>query len=462
LEDLRVRIPTSWWRVKKALSALKVDFVSFHDYRELCRECGESDGNAQEELASRLHDLGVAINFRTDPRLTETHVLNPHWVTGGIYAILSSPHLSQQKGELRLQELSNILDTRVYPVRMHMFLMDLMKKFELCFSFPDDEWRYLVPELLDKQEPEEVSEFDVDDCLNFEFHYSIIPEGLLPRFIVRSCVLSSGQQRWRTGAILRFEGNQALVRADIEQKIVSVSVGGPVKGRTRLLAVIRSDFDRIHQGISGLNPRQIVPVPGYPAAVAPYDDLRVWEAEGRSTYAVRIGDRVIDLSVKELLEGVELTPRQENAETTKRHPLRLFCSYSHKDETLRAELDTHLKLLQRLGVLKVWHDRRIDPGRDWSAAIDRHAEEADVVLLLVSADFLASDYCYEVEMKQALARHNRGELKVVPVIVRDVNWASAPFAKLQVLPRNGVPVASFPDRDAAWREVSDAVERMAL
>ena len=89
-----------------------------------------------------------------------------------------------------------------------------MRKFELCFTFPDDQGLYLVPELLDKQQPEEAEQFQADRCLNFQYHYPVLPEGLIPRFIVRTYVLSTGQPRWRTGAILAFDGNEALVKAD--------------------------------------------------------------------------------------------------------------------------------------------------------------------------------------------------------------------------------------------------------
>src|SRR5262245_53472095 len=111
--------------------------------------------------------------------------------------------------------------------------------------------------------------------------------------------------------------------------------------------------------------------------------------------------------------------------------VRLFYSYSHKDETLRDELQTHLSLLKRQGILHDWHDRKIGAGQEWEGAIDENQEAADVILLLVSADFLASDYCYDRKMKRALEKHEAGEARVIPVIIRPVDWSQAPFSKLQ-------------------------------
>ena len=138
-------------------------------------------------------------------------------------------------------------------------------------------------------------------------------------------------------------------------------------------------------------------------------------------------------------------------------PIDLFFSYSHEDELLRDELATHLKLLERQGVIRGWHDRRIDAGHDWKQAIDEHLERAGIVLLLVSADFLASDYCYDLEMKRALERRETGGAVVIPVILRPCDWTQAPFAKLQALPRDGKAVTSWLNRDEAWTNVAQGI-----
>ena len=108
----------------------------------------------------------------------------------------------------------------------------------------------------------------------------------------------------------------------------------------------------------------------------------------------------------------------------RRQGLLLFCCYCHKDENLRNQLEIQLRLLQRQGVISSWHDRLIGAGQEWKAHISRNLEQADIILLLVSADFIASDYCYDIEMTRALERHRAGTARVIPVIVRDVNWCA--------------------------------------
>lgn len=136
----------------------------------------------------------------------------------------------------------------------------------------------------------------------------------------------------------------------------------------------------------------------------------------------------------------------------------IFFSYSHADEDLRDHLEKHLSMLKRQGVITAWHDRRITAGSHIDYAISRELELADVVLLLVSPDFLASDYCYDVEMTRAMERHAAGNCRVIPVILRHCDWHSASFGKLLATPKDGKPVKSFPDLDEAFLQVEQAIK----
>jgi hypothetical protein len=137
--------------------------------------------------------------------------------------------------------------------------------------------------------------------------------------------------------------------------------------------------------------------------------------------------------------------------------IKLFCSYSHRDEQLWDELAKHLKLLERQGLVQTWHDRQIGAGDLWKQAIDRNLQEAHIILLLISADFLASDYCFDIEMKTALERHAAGEALVIPVILRPVDWQATPFAGLQALPKDGKPVTTFANLDIALEQVATGI-----
>ena len=139
--------------------------------------------------------------------------------------------------------------------------------------------------------------------------------------------------------------------------------------------------------------------------------------------------------------------------------IEVFFSYAHEDEQLRDELAKHLKLLERQKVITAWYDREITAGTEWSGKIDEHLESAKIILLLVSADFLASDYCWDVEVKRAMERHETKEARIIPIILREVDWKGAPFGKLQALPRDAEPVTNWSNRDRAFADIARGIRR---
>jgi hypothetical protein len=142
-------------------------------------------------------------------------------------------------------------------------------------------------------------------------------------------------------------------------------------------------------------------------------------------------------------------------------PLVVFASYSHRDEALHDELAKHLKPLEREGVIRPWHDRKITAGREFGTAIDNVLEKAEIILLLISPDFVASDYCWSREMERAMERHESGEARVIPVILRPVDWHKTPFGKLLALPTDGKPVASWPNHDDGFLDVAKGIRKVA-
>lgn len=142
-------------------------------------------------------------------------------------------------------------------------------------------------------------------------------------------------------------------------------------------------------------------------------------------------------------------------------PIPVFLSYSHTDEVFRVQLEKHLTSLRREGEIASWSDRRIGPGDEWRTSIDASLEQAKLILLLVSADFLASEYCYGNEVRRAMDRHNAGAARVIPIILRPVDWKELPFAKLQALPRDAKPITTWPNIDDAFLDVVTGIRLAA-
>ena len=142
----------------------------------------------------------------------------------------------------------------------------------------------------------------------------------------------------------------------------------------------------------------------------------------------------------------------------------IFFCYAHEDEELRKGLEKQLRALRRQGIIDMWHDREISAGAEWEREIDKHLNTANIILLLVSPDFMDSDYCYSQEMSRAMERHERGVARVIPVILRPVYWQGAPFGKLQALPKDAKAIISrdWPHLDEAFFDVAEGIRKVAL
>lgn len=144
------------------------------------------------------------------------------------------------------------------------------------------------------------------------------------------------------------------------------------------------------------------------------------------------------------------TPKQE---------IKLFYCYARKDKSLRDELEIHLSWLKRRYQLTNWHDREILPGEEWEQAIDKNLNTSHLILLLISPDFMASDYCFGKEMRRALERHEAGTCRVIPILLRPTYWEDAPFSSLQLLPTNARSITSWTNPDEAFQDVVTEISR---
>ena len=303
------RVPVSYFRVKEELEkeADNKDFIDIADYRDLCIRGGVNEENHQNALLRFLHDLGNVLHF-DDPgsplQLQETKVLNPEWVTGGVYKILNHM-LMQHGGVLEKLQLAGVLaDPEKYPPERQQFIVDMMRQFELCFAFPDSGGtKFLIPELLLPNEPD--LNWDERDALNFEYHYKVLPDGIIPRFIVRTHdKLTDRPTYWRSGVVLEIDRCRALVRGETSVGKVFVSVRGPVPAHRRnALAVIREEFRRIHATIPRIGAEEKVPLPDSAGVTVGYRTLLNHEEQDLDKIMPDGAERLY--AVQELLNGIE-------------------------------------------------------------------------------------------------------------------------------------------------------------
>jgi internalin A len=377
MPHVRDALLASWFEVKREIEHLEKDYIPYESYLELCREHRITDERSQRTLIGFLHDLGIVLNFQDDPRLEDTNILNPRWVTNGVYRILNNEPLRQRQGRLNRADLDQILDARTYPHFKHQFILDMMRKFELCFPFEgSNDQVFLVPDLLSKEAPVSGK---WRDALAFEYHYNVLPGSVLSRFIVRMHHYLYDDIMWRNGAMVADQSNVALVQADKEEKRLSVWVRGPERGRRALLSIIRFHFGVIHSSIPGIHVEEKVPLPEHPEIVVDYQYLLDLEVMGEKSFVPPGLRQRVD--VRSLLDGVDLAREQRQpirlrqilVERFDTEELRTLCydlgvAFDALGGTNRAgksrELVAYLERRQRLGDL-IRTGKRLRPDIDW-------------------------------------------------------------------------------------------------
>ena len=273
----------NWFNVKTKLEGMTENFISYEKYQELCIEENIIGESAQETLIEFLSDLGIILYFK-DFHLNHTHVLEPKWITGAVYKIINSKKVAENNGLLRLDSLSDILKQGdetdyLYPREKHEYIIDLMKKFELCYEI--ESGCILIPDLLEIPEPE--FDFDYVSSLKFLIDYDFLPKSVMPRFIVKMHKDIKDNLRWRTGVILENVtfNSTAVIKADENDKKIYIFVDG--KQKRDYFSVILHKLREINKDFGKIATER-VPLPDEPEITVSYEHLIRLERKGVKTY----------------------------------------------------------------------------------------------------------------------------------------------------------------------------------
>jgi internalin A len=421
MKHLQTLWPQNWFRVKTRLEEMTGDFIGFDQYEEMCRKEGIESDDARHTLVAFLHDLGVVLHF-SDPALKETNVINPHWATEGVYHIVNSKELADRRGLLPRSALPGILDSDRYPKQKHDFIVELMRKFELCYCL--DSTTILIPDLLAVGEPD--FDFDYKTALKFQIHYDFLPRSIMPRFLVKMRRDIKGELRWRTGVVLRDGafGASAVVRADARDKKIYIYVQGEQK--RSYFSVIWKIFRDINEDFEKLAYTEWVPLPDRDDILVEYETLLVYERLGEDQIIIKeLGDRC---PVKPLLDGIE-DEHYRQLSPDSRQDIRdfrwdVFISYSSKD------LDTVkgiVKDLGRRGIRYWWDEERIEPGDSISQKIAEGLEQSRCVMPCFSRSQIESGWCraeYTAVLNKVIG--GRTVQRVTPLILDDLDLEDYP------------------------------------
>ena len=306
MPQVRVLFSADYLAVKDEMENLSAAHISHEEFVAVCERHGVSDEKDQDTLLDLLHDLGTVLYFRDTegkPLLPALGVLNPNWVTGGVYRIVTNPELKDKhKGKLSPSLLREILREREY-ARHADDIAKLLERFELCYRADDS--AYWLPSLMEKDEPAELGNFT--SAMKFEYVYPELPKSVIVRFIVKAHKMILENQVWRYGAVLKLDGNTALIRADERDKRVSIFIAGEESTRRDALAILRAHFDDIHT-MFATPPESFIYPPQYPDLRLPFTDMKTLAKSEREHKAVYQG-KPVTINLRELLDGF-VTPQE--------------------------------------------------------------------------------------------------------------------------------------------------------
>ncbi len=308
LKEVYDLLPLSWFEVKQKLESMTEDFITYNRYIGICHQKEIPEEQNQEQLIDLLHRLGLVLNFRDHPILKDTNVLKPNWVTEGIYALLSDETLkTKTKGIFTSDDLTRILNPERYPTKRHGYLIGLMKEFELCFEQECQPPQFLIAGLLPKDQPDK-TELQ-GETLEFQYHYKVLPESIISRFIVNTHEKIHNQIYWRSGVMLQYQENNeiyniARIKADPEDKKIFITISERKETRRLFLGILRDVFKKIHKSLPNLEITEWVPVPNHPNhPPLDYQELLGLESMGESI--ITIGKLKLKLDLRQLLDGYE-------------------------------------------------------------------------------------------------------------------------------------------------------------
>ena len=470
MDDVWLPFPKRWREIKDRVAGMSDNFLTYSQYTDLCDELGEKDPEAQTDLAGILHALGLALYFGRDPRLHDTRVLNPGWVTGGVYSVIRALSVAENDGQLAVTDMPRVLreaqeqkviEVDDYPAETHRFILELMRAFQLCFASEEERGgeeakpvRYLVPELLPEFEPKMDHQWEAAP-VRLRYRYDLLPPGLLPRFIVRTHALSDGAPHWRHGVVLRHGDASALIRAESDQPQLNVFVLGDDEDTRRVLVtMVRRELAALHAEMK-MQPVEDLELTG--GQWISVKALREVEEPSKPTQKLPIQpEGTAEVNVP--LELDKLQPAAARAidrdPSTAPIPVRVFVCYAHDDERQLKRLDAILDVLEQQHGLASWRDQRLIAGEDWDQEIRRRLAEMDIFLFIASQRSLVRPYIKDPELRIAKERRKAGEIEIVAVKLEPCAYDDDPFlGKLQRLAPRFKSIAQAKLKSAAWEQV---------
>lgn len=456
--------PARRFAIRDELISLRErNYISYQEYRDICKVHEYNDPQGQKELAQQLHDLGTVLHFQDTPALEDIVITNPQWATDAVYEIMNHTEKHYEKrGHFKWEDLKTVWKEAKYRGVYHEILT-LMEKFELCFELPEEKYTYIAPLLLPDDQPEYL--WSDHGNLQMMYRYDFMPKGIMARLMVKLHSYIQENIFWQRGMVLEHRNTLAQVTEDYAGRNIAVSVHG--EHAKELVFVIYTAIDEINDSYyfsERMKACKLVPCncKECQSRKTPhfydFEDLQIRIKKNKET--VECKNSYDDVPVKSLMDYITPDKGKEEEATAQ-----LFISYAHVDNKFKERLEVALSVQKKTGKVEIWSDIEIMAGANWEEEIDKHLKAADIIVLLLSDDFFDSDYIWDKELPIVKERYESKTATVVPVLLRDCDWEATEYKKIQAVPidpdsRKLLPISQWNDPSAAWNIVVKGIKKL--
>jgi GTPase SAR1 family protein len=438
-------VPARWTNVREALEFDERNTITLQDYLGICKKNSIIQLDDALVLSQYFHDIGVFLHFQDNPLLKNTIFLNSTWATQAVYQILDDPLLIEQEGRFNRGDAVKIWSADEFAL-LRDELLELMRKFFLAYKIEGTD-EYILPAKL----PASAPEYDWDKSSNLILQYKydfFMPKGLLSQFIVQmNRYIADHALVWQRGVILERKGAKAEVIESYDARNIKIRVFGG--NRRDFMTIISEKIDVINSQFEKMKVEKLIPcncteckndeTPFF----YEYADLKRRIEKGRRE--VECGRSYEMVNVRALIDDViNESMRDGKNKTSLFTRSKVFISYSHIDKEWLERVQVHLKGLRYLEIdAQAWDDTLINAGDKWYEEIKRALAESQAAILLISADFLASEFIANDELPELLHASANEGLTILPVIIKPSLFSKTKLGEFQAINDPSKPLSSL-------------------